>query len=213
MPRGPRAPRCWRRRPARRSYPAPPCRRRSGTADCRRRRPAGAARPSGRARNWPGRRQRQWRRPIVSPATPCARSPARSTMLRPGAAATCSTKARDVSDRSSSTTTTPNPRITGWLNTRLQHDEGEQRHAEDQDDRHAIVQQPSPFASGDEPEPGLRRAASSALLASPVGAHAGPQLRHLLDGVGADRERPQVESRRWRGWRASSHIRPWCRSA
>ena len=34
-----------------------------------------------------------------------------------GDAATCSTKAREVSERSSSTTTTPSPRITGWLNT------------------------------------------------------------------------------------------------
>jgi hypothetical protein len=46
-----------------------------------------------------------------------ARSPARSTMPRLGDAAICSTKARAVSDRSSSTTTTPRPRITGWLNT------------------------------------------------------------------------------------------------
>ena len=38
-------------------------------------------------------------------------------MLRPGDDATCSTKARDVSDRSASTTTTPSPRITGLLNT------------------------------------------------------------------------------------------------
>ena len=44
-----------------------------------------------------------------------ARSPVRSTMLRLGEAATCSTKAREISDRSASTTTTPRPRITGWL--------------------------------------------------------------------------------------------------
>src|SRR5262249_28265786 len=46
-----------------------------------------------------------------------ARSPARSTMLSPGDAATCSTNAREVSDRSASTMTTPSPRITGWLKT------------------------------------------------------------------------------------------------
>src|SRR5215470_6271529 len=44
-----------------------------------------------------------------------ARSPARSTISRPGDAATSSTNALDVSDRSASTTTTPRPRITGWL--------------------------------------------------------------------------------------------------
>src|SRR5262245_5764157 len=46
-----------------------------------------------------------------------AGSPVRVAMRRLGDAATCSTSARDVSDWSASTTTTPSPRITGWLNT------------------------------------------------------------------------------------------------
>ena len=40
---------------------------------------------------------------------------------------------------------------------RGQHREGEQRHAEDQDERCAVMQQPSAFAPGDEPKPRLRR--------------------------------------------------------
>ena len=59
--------------------------------------------------------------PIASPERIAraadARSPVRSTMLSPGDAATSSAKARDVSDLSASTTTTPSSRITGWLNT------------------------------------------------------------------------------------------------
>src|SRR5262245_45031287 len=37
------------------------------------------------------------------------------------------------------------------------------------------------------------RPAASALAPFHVGAHAGAQLRHLFDRIGADRERPQVE--------------------
>ena len=52
------------------------------------------------------------------------------------------------------------PEPTNHLMTedRGQNREGEQRHAEDQYQRHAVVQQPSPFAPGDQQEPGLRRA-------------------------------------------------------
>jgi hypothetical protein len=39
---------------------------------------------------------------------------------------------------------------------RGQHHEGEQRHAEDQDQRGAVMQQPSQLAPGDQPEAGLR---------------------------------------------------------
>ncbi len=42
-----------------------------------------------------------------------------------------------------------------------QNRESEKRHAEDQYDGRAVVQQPSPFASGDEKEPGLRRRSHS----------------------------------------------------
>jgi hypothetical protein len=41
---------------------------------------------------------------------------------------------------------------------RGQHHEGEERHAEDQDQRGAVVQQPSRFAPRNQPEPGLRPA-------------------------------------------------------
>ncbi len=44
---------------------------------------------------------------------------------------------------------------------RAQDHEGEQRHAEDQNDRHGVVQQPSQFAPGDQQEPGLGRASHS----------------------------------------------------
>ncbi len=45
-----------------------------------------------------------------------------------------------------------------WLTEdRGQDREGEHRHAEDQDERHAVAQQPSPFASGDQQEAWLRR--------------------------------------------------------
>src|SRR3981081_1385164 len=97
-----------------------------------------------------------------------ARSPARSTMLRLGEAATCSTKAREVSDRSSSTTTTPSPRITGWLKAALRTTKANSgtpktkiratRAGEDKEEPHAVVHQPSPCRGGGEPEAGLRRA-------------------------------------------------------
>src|SRR5690349_16801395 len=44
--------------------------------------------------------------------------------------------------------------------------------------------------------PGRSRAAAAVSWPGPpieIGAHAGPELRHLLDGIGADRERTQVE--------------------
>jgi hypothetical protein len=40
---------------------------------------------------------------------------------------------------------------------RGQDHEGKQRHTKDQDERGAVVQQPPPFAPGDEPEARLRR--------------------------------------------------------
>ena len=49
----------------------------------------------------------------------------------------------------------PQPSDHRMAEYQTQHDEGEQRYAEDQDDRHAVVQQPAPLAFGDEPEPGL----------------------------------------------------------
>ena len=76
---------------------------------------------------------------------------------------------------------------------RGQHHEGEQRHAEDQDQRRTIVQQPPPFAPGDQQEAGFRRCRLIARAPIQIGAHAGAQLRHLVDRIGSDRERPQVE--------------------
>src|ERR1700756_3181158 len=125
------------------------------------------------------------------------RSPARSTMLSPGDAATSSAKARDVSDRSASTTTTPSSRITGWLNTAVSTAKANSgtpkikisatrscsshRHS-----RRATSRNPG-FGFG------LMSQALSARPPIQIGAHAGTQLRHLVDRVGADRERAQVE--------------------
>ena len=177
------------------------------------RRPAGGARPSGRARNWPACRRRRWPRRSGSRARPRRGRRRARRCSRLGDAATCSTKAREVSDRSASTTTTPSPRITGWLNTARQHREGEQRHAEDQDERRAVVQQPAPFAPGDQQEPGLRPAGF-------IRASASPDRHSCRDAAPAPcrpgrrgSRRCAGRNRRWRGWRASSHIRPWWRSA
>ena len=51
----------------------------------------------------------------------------------------------------------PHPADHGMTEHRGQHYEGEQRYAEDQDHRRAIVQQPPPFAPGDQQEPGFGR--------------------------------------------------------
>ena len=51
----------------------------------------------------------------------------------------------------------PHPADHGMTEHRGQHYEGEQRHAEDQDHRRAIVQQPPAFALGDQQEPGFGR--------------------------------------------------------
>ena len=122
-----------------------------------------------------------------------ARSPVRSTMLRLGDAATCSTKAREVSERSVVDDDHAEPADHRMAEHRGQHHEGEQRHAEDQDQRHAVVQQPAPFAPGDQQESGLRRPPHRRAPPVEIGAHAGPQLRHLVDRIGADREGAQVE--------------------
>src|SRR5262245_49114847 len=126
-----------------------------------------------------------------------ARSPVRRTMLSPGDAATSSTKAREVSDRSASTTTTLSPRITGWLNAAVSTTNANNgtpkirisavrscsshRHS-----RRATNQNPG-FGFG------FMGRSSSARAPIQIGAHAGAQLRHLVDGVGADRECAQVE--------------------
>src|SRR5215472_13657205 len=126
-----------------------------------------------------------------------ARSPARSTILSPGDAATSSAKAREVSDLSASITTTPSPRITGWLNTTVSTANANRgtpkikisaarscsnhRHS-----RRATSRNPG-FGFG------LMSQTLSARPPVQVGAHAGAQLRHLVDRVGADRECAQVE--------------------
>ena len=51
----------------------------------------------------------------------------------------------------------PHPADHGMTEHRGQHHEGEQRHAEDQDYRGAIVQQPLPLAPGDQQESGFGR--------------------------------------------------------
>src|SRR5262249_43581019 len=126
-----------------------------------------------------------------------ARSPARSTMLSPGDAATSSAKARDVSDLSASTTTTPSPRITGWLNTAAS---TAKANAETPKTRTSAARSCSSHRHSrraTSKNPGLGfRLMCQALSARPpiqVGAHAGAELRHFLDRVGADRERAQVE--------------------
>src|SRR5438105_6979929 len=121
-----------------------------------------------------------------------ARSPGRSTMPRLGDAASCSTNMREVSDRSASTTTTPSSRMTGWLNTAV-------RTAKANNGTRKIKMRAARSCSSQR-HSRLRRArsppsapASSALLPFHIRAHAGPQLRHLLDRIGADGECPQVE--------------------
>src|SRR6516225_6969079 len=138
---------------------------------------------------------------MASPAriarTADARSPWRSTMPSPGDAATASAKAREVSDRSASTMTTPRSRITGWLKTAVNTVKANSgtpkirisaarscnnhRHS-----RRATNRNPG-FGFG------LMRQALAARPPIQVGAHAGAELRHLVDRVGADRERAQVE--------------------
>src|SRR5215475_543119 len=125
-----------------------------------------------------------------------ARSPGRSTMLRPGDAATCSTKAREVSDRSASTTTTPSPRITGWLNTPVSTTKANRGTPKIRISaaRSCSSHRHSRRATNQNPGFGTRLIRAS-FAGSPIqiGAHAGTQLQHLLDRVGADRKRAQVE--------------------
>src|SRR5262249_40919027 len=125
-----------------------------------------------------------------------ARSPARSTMLSPEDAATSSAKARDVSDLSASTMTTPSSRITGWLNTAASTAKANSGTLKIKISaaRSCSSHRHSRRATKRNPGFGFRLM-SQALSARPiqVGAHAGAQLRHLVDRVGADRERAQVE--------------------
>src|SRR6516162_1111769 len=126
-----------------------------------------------------------------------ARSPARATILSPDDAATSSAKARDVSDLSASTMTTPSSRITGWLNTAVSTAKANSGTPKIKISaaRSCSNHRHSRCATSMNPGFGFRLM-SRALSARPpiqVGAHAGAQLRHLVDRVGADRERAQVE--------------------
>src|SRR5262249_32784891 len=124
------------------------------------------------------------------------RSSVRSTMLRPGDAATCSTKAREVAERSWSTTTTPSPRITGWLNTKVNTTKANSGTPKIRISaaRSCSSQRISRRATSRKPGFGSRLIWAS-FAGSPiqVGAHARAQLGYLLHRVGADRERAQVE--------------------
>src|SRR5262249_12753189 len=124
-----------------------------------------------------------------------ARSPARSTMLSPDDAATSSAKARDVSDLSASTMTTPSSRITGWLNTAASTAKANSGTPKIKISaaRSCSSHRHSRRATRMNPGFGLMGSASLARPPVQVSAHAGTQLRHLVDRVGADRERAQVE--------------------
>src|ERR1700723_4523124 len=118
-------------------------------------------------------------------------------MLAPAHAAPSSPKARDVSDRSASTMTTPSSRITGWLNTaastakansgtpkiKISAARACSNHLHS---RRATSRNPG-FGFG------LISGASPARPPVQIGAHAGAQPRCFVDRVGADRERAQVE--------------------
>jgi len=119
-----------------------------------------------------------------------ARSPARPTMLRD--AATCSTNAREVSDRSASTTTTPSPRITGLRNTAVSTTKtrgARRRPGASRRDRAAAIA----ARAGRPAEILAWPCASSSRSPVHIGAHARTQLRHLFDRVCPDRERAQIE--------------------
>src|SRR5262249_36720437 len=142
-----------------------------------------------------------YKAPIASPeriaCTAPVRSSARLTIPSPGEAATCSTKAREVSERSASTTTTPRLRMTGWLKAA-----GSTTNANSGTPKIKInaarscsSHRHSRTATSRNPDLAFAFIGRPLLPRMPVqiGAHAGAQLRHLLDGVGADREGPQVE--------------------
>src|SRR5262249_34391757 len=121
-----------------------------------------------------------------------ARSPARAAMRRLGDAATCSMRARDVSDRSASTTTTLSPRITGWLNTAVSTTKAKSGTPNIRTSARRSCSASAIRAR----RPAGTRALPSASSAHPpieIGTHAGPQFRHLVDRVGTDREGAQVE--------------------
>src|SRR6185312_13019131 len=126
-----------------------------------------------------------------------ARSPARSTMSSPDDADTSSAKARDVSDLSASTTTTPRSRITGWLNTAASTAKANSGTPKIKISaaRSCSSHRHSRRATSRNPGFGIGLMGRASLARPPVqiGAHAGAQLRHLIDRVGADRERAQVE--------------------
>src|SRR5215831_7617948 len=126
-----------------------------------------------------------------------ARSPARSTMLSPCDAATSSAKAREVSDRSASTMTTPSSRITGWLNTAASTAKANSGTPKIKISaaRSCSSHRHSRRATRMNPGFGIGLMGRASLAHPPVqvSAHAGTQLRHLVDRVGADRERAQVE--------------------
>src|SRR5262245_11904496 len=84
-----------------------------------------------------------------------ARSPVRSAMLRLGEAAICSTRARRLRSVCINNNDAK-PTDHRIAERRAQRHEGEKRHAEYQEERDTIVQQPTPFARGDQSEPGLR---------------------------------------------------------
>jgi multidrug efflux pump subunit AcrA (membrane-fusion protein) len=113
------------------------------------------------------------------------------------AAATSSAKARDVSDLSASTTTTPSSRITGWLNTAASTAKANSGTPKIKISaaRSCSSHRHSRRATSRNPGFGFRlmREALSARPPIQVGAHAGAELRHLVDRVGADRERAQIE--------------------
>src|SRR5271163_4315751 len=125
-----------------------------------------------------------------------ARSPARSTMLSPGDAATSSAKAREVSDLSASTTTTPRSRITGWLNTAVSTAKANSGTPKIKISAARSRSSHRHSRRTTRRNPGFGFGLIGASLARPpvqISAHAGAQLRHLVDRIGANRKRAQVE--------------------
>src|SRR5690348_5523913 len=118
-------------------------------------------------------------------------------MASPGDAAISSAKARDVSDLSASTTTTPRSRITGWLNTAASTAKANSGtpNIKISAARSCSSQRNSRLATKRNPGFGCRLMREALTPRPPVqiGAHAWTQLGDLLDRVSADRERAQVE--------------------
>ena len=121
------------------------------------------------------------------------RSLPRSAIVIPGAAAIVWMNSRDVAVLSISTATTSSPRTTAELNVKPEHRKGDDRHAEQQEARHGVAQDPAHLARRDS-QPARAAAASRAPLGPVrVDAHPRPQSGDRLRRIGADLERPQVE--------------------